>query len=155
MCVGIALAWSELPTDLIGRHGLEHRAHERGGEWEVRFLCRDRVPRVPVWRDGRLHVVRWGNSRGQSRFLPRTCWTWLETINEGGWRGMDAIPVDIPATIALERGVWYRVRQGIRGLLVPDERGTAVAYMICEPSSHYYQVMTRSPRMPVLIEERI
>ncbi len=155
MCVGIALAWSELPTDLIGRHGLNRRAHERGGEWEVRFLARDRVPRVPVWRDGRLQIVRWGNSRGQSRFLPRTCWTWLETIDEGGWRGMDAIPVDIPATLALERGVWYRVRQGIRGLLVPDERGSAVAYMICEPSSHYYQVMTRSSRMPVLIEERI
>jgi hypothetical protein len=121
----------------------------------VHFLARDRRPRLPVWRDGRLQVVRWGNSRGQSRFLPPTCWTWLETINEGGWRGMDAIPVDIPATLALERGVWYRVRQGIRGLLVPDERGAAVAYMICEPSSHYYQVMTRSPRMPVLIEERI
>jgi hypothetical protein len=30
-----------------------------------------------------------------------------------------------------------------------------VAYMLCEPASHYYQVMTRSPRMPVLIDERI
>ena len=40
-------------------------------------------------------------------------------------------------------------------MLVPDERGIAVAYMICEPASHYYQVMTRSSRMPVLIEEKI
>ena len=66
-----------------------------------------------------------------------------------------AIPVDIPASLALERGVWYRVRQGVRGLLVPDERGMAVAYVVCEPSSHYYRVMTRCPRMPVLIEEAI
>ena len=55
----------------------------------------------------------------------------------------------------LEGGVWFRIQQGIRGLLVPDERGLAVVYMICEPASHYYQVMTRSRRMPVLIEQRI
>lgn len=155
MCIGIALAWSELPTDLIRRHGLERRVHERGGEQEVRFLYRDRVPRLPVWRDGRLQVVRWGNGRGQSRLLPRTGWSWLDTLREGGWQGSGAIPVDIPATLGFDGGIWFRIRQGIRGLLVPDERGIAVAYMLCEPASHYYQVMTRSQRMPVLIDERI
>lgn len=155
MCSGIALAWSELPTELIRRHGLDRRAHERGGEREARFLFRDRAPRIPIWRDGRLQVVRWGNGRGESRFLPRTGWTWKMSVDEGLWQNAGAIPVDIPATLGMERGVWYRIRQGIRGLLVPDERGIAVAYMICEPSSHYYQVMTRSDRMPVLIEERI
>ena len=40
-----------------------------------------------------------------------------------------------PATLGLGRGVWFRIRQGIRGLLVPDERGIAVAYMICELST--------------------
>jgi hypothetical protein len=63
--------------------------------------------------------------------------------------------VDIPATLGLERGRWYRITQGIRGLLVPDERGMAVAYMICEPASHYYRVMTGSERMPVFIGQRI
>ena len=58
MCVGIALAWSELPTELIGRHALERRAFERGGEREVRFYYRDRRPRLPVWRDGRLQIVQ-------------------------------------------------------------------------------------------------
>ena len=41
------------------------------------------------------------------------------------------------------------------GRLVPDQRGIAVLYMICEPDSHFYRGMTRSDRMPVLIEERI
>ena len=36
-----------------------------------------------------------------------------------------------------------------------DERGAARAYLICEPASHYYNVMTRSAWMPVLIGERI
>ncbi len=155
MCVGIALAWSELPTELIGRHGLERRAHDRGGEREVHFLFRDRQPRLPVWRDGRLQIVRWGNARGQSRFLPQTGWTWKSTIDEGAWRNTDAVFVDIPATLGLDRGVWFRIRQGIRGLLVPDEHGIAVCYMICEPATHYYRVMTRSSRMPALIEETI
>ena len=43
----------------------------------------------------------------------------------------------------------------MRGLLVTDEHRQQVAYMICEPATHYYQIMTRSNRMPVLIDERI
>ena len=65
------------------------------------------------------------------------------------------VAISAPTTLALERGVWFRVRQGVRGLLVPDERGCAVVYMICEPSSQYYRVMTGSERMPVLIEQGI
>jgi hypothetical protein len=43
---------------------------------------------------------------------------------------------------------------GIRGFLVQDEAGLDVVYMLCEPASHYFRVMTRSDRMPVLIGER-
>ncbi len=155
MCVGIALAWSEVPLALIERYGLERRTHDRGGEREVRFLYRDREPCLPVWHEGRLRIVRWGNGRRRSRALPRTGWTWLSTVEAGGWGHHDAEPVDIPAMMGLEKGIWYRIRQGIRGLLVADEHGAAVVYMICEPASHYYQTMTRSQRMPVLIEQRI
>jgi hypothetical protein len=153
--IGLALAWSELPTELIRAHGLYRRVYERGGEREVQFLYRHRSPRLPVWRDGQLLVARWGNGRGQSRSLPRTGWTWLATVREGGWRESRAVPVDIPANLCLDRGVWYKVRQGVRGLLVPDERGCAVAYVLCEPASHYYRIMTGNTRMPVFIEERI
>jgi hypothetical protein len=52
----------------------------------------------------------------------------------------------IPAMLGYERSTWSTIRQGIRGLLVPDERGIAVDYMICEPSSHYYRIMTGSTR---------
>ena len=59
------------------------------------------------------------------------------------WNHIGGIYVDIPANFAYDRGVWVHVRQGIRGILVPDERGNAVCYMVCEPSSHYYQIMTK------------
>lgn len=155
MCVGIALAWSELPLELIEREGLERRAHERGGEREVRFLYRDRERRLPVWHEGQLRIVPWGNRRGESRRLPCTGWTWKETVEGGSWSESGAVEVAIPATLGLENGVWYRIRQGVRGLLVADEVGRTVVYMVCEPASHYYHVMTRSRWMPVLIDERI
>jgi hypothetical protein len=157
MCRGIALAWSEVPTELIGRFGLERRAFDRGphGEPEVQFFYTDPDPRIPVWRDGRLVIARWGNGRGKSRLLPRTSWARLDSLEAGEWRRYGAIPVEIPATLGLERFVWYRIREGIRGVLVPDERGMAVAYMLVEPSSHYYRVMTRAAWMPVVMGGRI
>ena len=66
-----------------------------------------------------------------------------------------AEPAVIPATLALDGGVWYKVRQGVRGVAVRDERGGVVVYPLVEPASHYYEVMTRSPWMPVLVGERI
>ena len=63
--------------------------------------------------------------------------------------------MDLPATFGYENGVWFRIRQGVRGLLVRTETGEPIVYMICEPASRYYEVMTRSARRPVLIGERI
>src|SRR5262249_51225991 len=110
---------------------------------------------LPVWHEGQLRIVRWGVRRQESRCLPCTGWTWLTTVEAGSWSRWGAVPVDIPATVGLKNGIWYRIRQGIRGLLVEDERGHPAVYMICEPASHYYQVMTRSWWMPVLIDERV
>lgn len=155
MCTGISLGWSYLPTELKKGLKLRRRVYHRDGRREVWFLYEDREPRLPIRRDGQLQVVRWGNGRGQSRHLPRTGWTWLATIEGGYWSPTGAVPVEIAATFAYDRGVWIHVRQGIRGILVPDERGKAVCYMICEPASHYYQNMTRNDRMPVFIGERI
>ena len=61
----------------------------------------------------------------------------------------------MPATLGLDNGVWYKVRQGVRAILVRDDWGEAVVYPLVEPSGHYYEVMVRSPWMPVLVGERI
>lgn len=155
MLAGIALAYSELPLELVEQHGLERRVHDRGGEPEVQLLLchRDRI--LPVWLDGQLHMVRWGNRRGQSRSLPFTAWTRLETVENGGWSNLETNLVLIPASMGLDEGIWYRIRQGVRGLLVRDETGAVVVYVLVEPASHYYQVMTRSSWMPILVGERI
>jgi hypothetical protein len=111
---------------------------------------------LPVWHNGRLEVPRWGNRRGESSRLPCTAWTQTDTVEDGRWGECEVEPVVIPARMGLDKGVWFCISQGIRGLLVHDERGMPRVYVMCEPSSHYYRIMTRgSDWMQVLIGERI
>lgn len=154
MCTAIALALSELPSELIAAHDLDRRLYARGGEPEVRFQWRDAEPLLPVWWAGRLRILRWGNRDRRSR-LPPTGWTWEATVEAGGWAGLAAEPCDVAATYGCENGVWFAVRQGVRGLVVPDEQGTPVVYLVCRPPTRYFQIMCRSERMPVLIGEVI
>ena len=121
---GISLAWSDIPLPLIEQHGLEQFAHERGGEREVWFLRRSHKPILPIWRDGQLEIVRWGRKGGGL--------TWQRTVDDGLWVGAE--PVEIRASGGLDNGIWYRIRQGVRGLTARNE-----AYLIVEPSSYYYR----------------
>jgi hypothetical protein len=155
MLTAIALPYHALPLALIGRHGLDRVAHERGGERALQFHFAAAVPLLPFWHEGQLRVVRWGCRRGESRSLPVGGWTRLARVESGYWSECGAEAVDVPAALAFDGGVWYAVRQGLRGVLVQDEGGAVRVYVVCEPASHYYRVMTRSAWMPVLIGERI
>jgi hypothetical protein len=155
MCVGVALASSELPLALIEQRGLDERIHDRGGEKEVRFYWSASPTLLPVWYGGRLQIVRWGNKDRAEQNLPPTGWTWRETVESGRWSELAPEPVVIPATYGLANGVWYRVKQGMQGLVVHDRKGEPVVFLICEPSTRYYRVMTRAEWMPALVGEVI
>lgn len=141
---GIALAWSEVPLELIERYGLSRLAHERGGERELRFLRHHCRALLPVWHCGQLRIVPWGRVGGGL--------TWQQSVDAGLWE--NAEPVEIRASAGWDGGVWFRIRQGVRGLLVETPQELA-SYVIVEPATYYYRVMTRRERMPVLIGERI
>jgi hypothetical protein len=151
--VAVALATSELPDAVVA--DLAARVHTRGGEPEVRFYWRAVPALLPVWWNGRLQVVRWGNRDRAERKLPPTGWTWRATVEAGRWAFADAEPVDIPVSYGFMGGVWFRVKQGMKGLLVHTRAGEPAVFMICEPATRYYKIMTRSEWMPVLIEEVI
>lgn len=155
MCTAVALALSELPLALVEEHKLADRVHERGGEKEVRFYWMAAPALLPVWWNGRLQIVRWGNKDRAERKLPPTGWTWRESVESGRWSALAPEPVDVPATYALANGVWFRVKQGLRGLLVQDRKGEPVVFLMTEPSTRYYRVMCRAEWMPVLIDEVI
>ena len=59
------------------------------------------------------------------------------------------------AQAPLERKVWISIVDGIRGVCVFDEHGIATAFMVMEPSTDYYQIMTKSWVMPKLVGEVI
>ena len=150
MCLAVALVGSEVPTEIAA--GLGHRLYQRGAMPEYRWYFRDRKPRLPILRDGQFSTARWGNGRGQSRLLPRRGWTTAIELKGGLFAGLTPIAVEIRASYALDgRGGWYPVFRGIRGVMVPDEHGWAVVYMLTTTSSHYYRNMTGSDRMPVFI----
>ncbi|HET6574530.1 MAG TPA: hypothetical protein VFG68_13060 [Fimbriiglobus sp.] len=153
MCTAIALAVGELPVTLA--EGLADRVHTRGGESEVRFHWRAVPALLAVWWDGRLQIIRWGNRDRRERKLPPTGWTWRATVEAGRWAHMSPEPVDVPATYGFANGVWFRVQQGMRGLLVRDRGGVPAVYLVCEPATRYYKVMTRAEWMPTLIGEVI
>jgi hypothetical protein len=155
MCTAVALASSELPDEMVVTHDLGVRIHTRGGEKEVRFYWRAAPALLPVWWNGSLKIVKWGNWERAERKLPPTGWTWQTTVEAGRWSALEPEPVEILATYGLVNGVWFRVKQGMRGLLVRTRIGEPVVYMICEPSTRYYRVMTRAEWMPVLIGEVI
>jgi hypothetical protein len=154
MLTGVALALSELPLHLV-EHRLSSRVVERGGEREVQFLFHAPERLLPVWVNGPLELARWGCRRAESRSLPATGWARLATFEAGGWRPWRPVEAVIPATLGLDRGVWYRIRQGVRAVVVWDEHGLLRAYPLVEPTTHYYHIMTRSEWMPCLLGEMI
>jgi hypothetical protein len=60
--------------------------------------------------------------REESRSLPLGGWTRLERVESGWWAAAAAEAVATPAALGFDGGVWYATRQGVRGLLVPDQR---------------------------------
>jgi hypothetical protein len=155
MLTAVALPYDALPLPFVERHGLSRFAHDRGGERELRFHYNIAAPVLPVWHEGQPAIVTWGCHRGESRVLPATGWARLATVTAGDWAAWGAEPVVIPAVLGFDGGVWFAVREGIRGVLVRDDKDKMRVYPVCEPASHYYKVMTRSEWMPVLVRDRI
>jgi hypothetical protein len=87
--------------------------------------------------------------------MPRTGWCRTESLEAGKWRWLAPELVDIPADFGLEKGVWFQINQGLRGVLVRDESERPHVYMLTQQASHYYQTMTRHERMPILIDQEI
>jgi len=146
---GIALSYADVPLELIKEFDLSRLIYERGGEKELRFFRQTKHAMLPIRHDGQVEIVSWGC---RTKKLPNTGYTWLKTLEAGEW--VNAEEVTILATAGIRNGIWFPIRSGIRGLLAEVDGDRAV-YMLVEPATYYFKIMTRSDRMPVLIGERI
>jgi hypothetical protein len=151
--MGIVLWADGLPQGFVERYDLGRKVHVIARRPQVRFLFRDAERVLPFWRSKeQLVIARWGCRRGESRTLPLTGWTWLRTVKSGCWKQVGAKEVVIPASNCLDSGIWFGVRQGIRGMLVRDDRWRDVVYMVCEPAPNDYALVIKRHWMPVLVD---
>lgn len=155
MCFGIALPIDDVPEELVLRYPQRVAVREPGAARELRFTFRDPVAELPVWHDNRLEILAWGNRDDLRSRLPRTGWCRQESLEAGRWSRLRPELVEIPAALGLEKGVWFQITEGIRGVLVLDEQARQHVYMLTQPASHYYQIMTRHDRMPVLLGQQM
>lgn len=158
MCRGISILKNRIRQELFEEYELARLIHRRTDttEEELWFDFADRTKTVllPIIHDGQLVIREWGNRSGKGK-LPKTGWCQQESLAAGKWRWLSPELVEIPANFGLEKGIWFQVTEGMKGVLVRDESRNEHVYMLTEAASHYYEVMTRHNRMPVLIGQAI
>lgn len=97
-----------------------------------------------------VRVYDWGN-RDKTLKLPLTGWTKLESLSAGRWDWLHPTPAVIPAEFGYEKGVWFKIEGGIRGIIVRLD-GVHRAYMLTKPATDAYEKTTAHDRMPVFIK---
>jgi len=156
MCTGITIAWRDVPAKLIQKYQLEERMIQRSetAEKEILFMQRHRRPLLPVFYQGELRILSWGN-RQRNINAPMAQWCDVATLESGAWSIYHPEPAEIQANFGLERGVWFQIREGIKATIIHDQHEQPYVYMLLQPSSHYYQVMTGYEKEPVFLGEQI
>ncbi|HVW66722.1 MAG TPA: hypothetical protein VHA78_03230 [Candidatus Peribacteraceae bacterium] len=156
MCAGLAVERRAIPDELVEKYHLHDRLVTRGdGPPEIQFHFRAKVPLLPVQHANQFDIFLWGNRDDKKSKLPRTGWCKIESLEAGKWKYLHPVEVEIPCSYGLEKGVWFQVQEGFKGIMVNDEKGIPHVYMLTQPASHYYEVMTRHDREPVFIGKSI
>lgn len=138
MCIAIEFNKYEIPLR-------EHHKFRIDGEL-ARVSIVDSSPLLAVKGFGGNRVVSWGNSK---LFHCRK-----ESLVAGKWRYLKPESVEIIANRAQTHGIWFQVKEGIRGVLINTPLGEE-CYILTEPATHYFKTMTGSDRMPVLVGQII
>ena len=154
MCTSIALTLSELPVALVRQHRLGERVHNREGREEIQFHWWQIPTILPVRRDGRLDMLPWG-SKSRRGPLPYGGWLSLEHLAEGILASAKVEEVMIPANLGQQKGTWFVINEGIKGVVI-ETRAGPIVYMLTERESNYYRNMTeQSPMMPLFVNQVI
>ena len=154
MCVAIALTPSELPRTLVDQHRLAERLYDREGHEEFQFHWWQIPTILPVRREGKLEILPWGSKSRRSP-LPYGGWVSLEDIAEGVLANAHPEEVIIPANLGQQKGTWFVINEGIKGIVITT-RGGPVVYMLMERASNYFRNMTeQTAMMPVFVDQVI
>jgi len=149
MCARVIFHENEVTKEELKQAGITCK----NDECELSFQAKKPILLVEI--EGKKKFVEWGNRDNPESKLPKTGWARKESVEKGKWTWLQPIKVKIIANKGFEKGIWFKIKEGINGLLVTDEKKKEHVYMITEQASHYFQTMTRHDRMPSLINERL
>lgn len=106
---------------------------------------------MPAAEDAGAFILRWGNRDKEAPF-PQTGWARIESIEEGKWAYLKPVPVVIPVTFGVEKGKWFSIKQGIKGVVV-QRAGQQRIYMLTDDANPEFLARTGHARMPVLVDQ--
>ncbi|MFH1668014.1 MAG: hypothetical protein ABH884_03270 [Candidatus Komeilibacteria bacterium] len=104
-------------------------------------------PVLPVQEKNEVRLYNWGN-RDKEIKLPTTGWAKQESLKQGKWNHLEPKIVNIVAEQGYEKGVWFKIKKGLKGVLVKNR-----VYMLTQPADHDYQELTKHDRMPIVIDQ--
>ena len=110
-------------------------------------------PILPVVHNGVLALCRWGN-RNETRAYPPSGWAKNESYAAGVWDRYEPTMVTIPLVAGYEKGVWYGIDHGVRGLVVGAGAYQRV-YMLTTAADAAYAQLTDHDSMQCLIDHTV
>ena len=96
-------------------------------------------------------ILRWGNRDKEAPF-PQTGWARKESLEAGKWDYLRPEPVVIPVTHGVEKGKWFEIKNGIKGVVLHRGQENRV-YMMTDDANPEYVDVTHHDRMPVLVDQ--
>lgn len=110
----------------------------------------NREPTLPVQDSHhKVRLLNWGN-RNKKINLPKTGWAKSESLKNSKWDYLKPKEVIIPAVKGYEKGVWFPIKKGIKGIVI-DKDGEQRVYMVTRQSSPEYLNLTKHDREPDLL----
>lgn len=159
MCGGVIFPFKEEYREMLAKFYSPEELEEIERTGQVRSLYWQRgEPVLPVVTDGeegpKEELLLWGN-RDKGAPFPQTGWARQDSIEAGKWGYLHPDPVLIPVTHGVEKGKWFEIENGIKGVIAHRGEERRI-YMLTEDADPEFLATTRHARMPVLEgQERI
>lgn len=155
MCGGVIFPYKKEYTKTLSQLYSQAEIEEFEKAGQVRSLYWQKgEPVLPVMTISeeddapQYELLLWGN-RNKEIKLPQTGWARLSSIEEGKWSYLRPQPVIIPVTYGVEKGKWFEIEHGIKGLIAQRAHEKRV-YMLTDDANEEYLEITRHARMPAL-----
>ncbi len=155
MCGGVIFPYKKEYGETLAQYYSQAEIAEFEKSGQVRSLYWQRgEPVLPVLTVSeadeapKYELLLWGN-RNKDIPLPQSGWARLNSVEEGKWSYLRPQPVLIPVTYGVEKGKWFEIEHGIKGVIAQRVHEKRV-YMLTDDANEEYLAVTRHARMPVL-----